>query len=984
MDGNFDPASSTPLVPGEGFLFNNPGASAFTLTFTGCVQDCGPRCPPTNGLCLVGRTGSATNDVVWEHIFNCPPVCGSFVSVFNGASYTTYTYGNVGWSPTPPTWPAGTSVFVGRTNCPAPCAPLPACAVAYWKAENNAQDSFSNLHGTAFNGAAYAPGASGQAWSFDGVNDYVHMPYPAALSVVNGLTLAAWVNPAASSPAITVIAGRPLGYQLNVLPDGKASFAITVGPSVFDSVSSSLPLPLNQFSFVAGTYDVTTGELKLYVDCALVASKTRAAGSRALYHRPNAPLQIGGFVDPSIPFTGGFLNGRVDDVTLFGCALSQQELNARCTAGTSGWCPVPPAPPFITSQPQSLTVLAGQTATFEVTATDTGPLNYHWIFCPQPNWNFPPHLPPATGPSLVISNAQSTNAGDYLVVVAGSSGSVTSQVARLTVTSPPNCLPFAGLTHCALGTATLNTHSNQLKLSNLGGSGQDGVMMLVDGFDGHSVTHSLTELLDTPGASVTVQFTGRRNGGTPEPLGIIRTLNTGTGLATQVRFDAPGVTGMRVDMYAASGRWLGSGDLDNGGQVVEGGNRPICLPPLSPEAEIIGYANGKWRVRYSGRCVDNRLIAYPSGGAALEWTNVAFADFTAIGASLAASTLWHSSLTTTGISQLDLSAERLKRGKTTGTFDTEMLAAAGGALLEPGSNSLAVVGIGSSGQDGVIIPLSTERGLNLFFQVPGGVPDGAWLETSLMGRRTDTHETVMVHRYRESQTGSNVTVSVEFPLMNVTNYQMAFFSNGVLVAQHSVAASNGGSTVLYSYAPPRGDDGEPIWGYRDRHYMKCTPGSLAFVGRGQYLPCVFDSYDPITRTGWGQTMVVSSDGNPIDPCFTPGCLLRINTVWIMAEGPTVTQMAVTNLAVQLSGFQLGSLVITETGHPSARPSFLLTSEVSGNELRLHWNGGGVLERADRLGDSWQPMFSAESGALLPVSGAGGFFRVRANENLPPW
>jgi Concanavalin A-like lectin/glucanases superfamily/HYR domain len=343
VDSNFDPASSTPLPPGEGFLFNNPGA-AFTLTFTGCEPDCGPRCPPTNGLCLVGRTGSATNAVIWEHLFNCPPVCGSQVSVFSTAtqSFQTYTFLSTGWSPATPTWAAGTSVFVGLTNCN-PCAPLPACAVAYWKAENNAQDSFSNLHATAFNGTAYLPGVSGQAWSFDGVSDYVHVPYRSAMSVVNGLTLAAWVSPAANPPTTAVIAGRPLGYQLDMLPNGKARFAITIGPSVFASVDSPQPLPLNQFTFVAGTYDPTTGELKIYTNCILAATSTVAAGSRALYHRPNSPFQIGGFNDPSIPFTGGFLNGRVDDVTLFGCALSQQELNARCTAGSAGWCcPEPP------------------------------------------------------------------------------------------------------------------------------------------------------------------------------------------------------------------------------------------------------------------------------------------------------------------------------------------------------------------------------------------------------------------------------------------------------------------------------------------------------------------------------------------------------------------------------------------------------------------------------------------------------------------
>ena len=113
-----DPSNS-PLPPGKGFALLNPGP-AFTLTFIGCEPECGSRCPTNSSLSLVGRTGSATGPVHWEDVFNCPPVCGSLVQIFNGSSFDTYTFLGSGWSPTTPTWAAGTSVFVGRTNCD-PC-----------------------------------------------------------------------------------------------------------------------------------------------------------------------------------------------------------------------------------------------------------------------------------------------------------------------------------------------------------------------------------------------------------------------------------------------------------------------------------------------------------------------------------------------------------------------------------------------------------------------------------------------------------------------------------------------------------------------------------------------------------------------------------------------------------------------------------------------------------------------------------------------
>ena len=63
-----------------------------------------------------------------------------------------------------------------------------------------------------------------------------------------------------------------------------------------------------------------------------------------------------------------------------------------------------------------------------VTASGPGPLGYQWRFSQR-------DLRGETGTSLEFTNLDLTNAGDYTVVVTNSSGSVTSQVARLTVDS---------------------------------------------------------------------------------------------------------------------------------------------------------------------------------------------------------------------------------------------------------------------------------------------------------------------------------------------------------------------------------------------------------------------------------------------------------------------------------------------------------------------------------------------------------------------
>src|SRR6185436_7074417 len=61
-------------------------------------------------------------------------------------------------------------------------------------------------------------------------------------------------------------------------------------------------------------------------------------------------------------------------------------------------------PPFITGQPQSRTVAAGNSVAFSVTALGTAPLNYQWFFNEQP-------ISDATGDSYSIARVQSSQAG---------------------------------------------------------------------------------------------------------------------------------------------------------------------------------------------------------------------------------------------------------------------------------------------------------------------------------------------------------------------------------------------------------------------------------------------------------------------------------------------------------------------------------------------------------------------------------------------
>ncbi|HVV73250.1 MAG TPA: immunoglobulin domain-containing protein, partial [Verrucomicrobiae bacterium] len=90
-----------------------------------------------------------------------------------------------------------------------------------------------------------------------------------------------------------------------------------------------------------------------------------------------------------------------------------------------------PTLPAITKQPTGLTIIAGNRLTLTVAATGTEPLTYQWYY------NVTNALAAATNATLVIDPVQLVNDGQYQAVVANAFGSVTSQVAVLSVVAPP-------------------------------------------------------------------------------------------------------------------------------------------------------------------------------------------------------------------------------------------------------------------------------------------------------------------------------------------------------------------------------------------------------------------------------------------------------------------------------------------------------------------------------------------------------------------
>lgn len=220
-----------------------------------------------------------------------------------------------------------TTTFTVSGSPPTDCVQPPSGMLAWLPGDGNTTDLTGNHNGTLQNGATYAAGRVGQAFSFDGVDDFVDL---GAWNAGATWTLEAWVNPAALPTGRKGILG---GYQSCAdwgisLEDGK--FGVTVNePTACTRTYLWDQTPTTgAWYHVVGTNDGATA--RLYVNGVLRISGPVTAN----YIGTGAGTRIGG----EVCCTGDFFPGLIDEPTIYSRALSAAEILAIYNAGSNGKC----------------------------------------------------------------------------------------------------------------------------------------------------------------------------------------------------------------------------------------------------------------------------------------------------------------------------------------------------------------------------------------------------------------------------------------------------------------------------------------------------------------------------------------------------------------------------------------------------------------------------------------------------------------------
>ena len=261
------------------------------------------------------------------------------------------------------------------------CTPSPSGMVSWWPGDGNANDIVGGNHGTLQNGAAFAAGKVGQAFSFDGVDDFVRIPIsPSLQTVSNAITIDMWVKlnslPSTrpvpfSGPGALLLNnhiqnfGSPVsGVTSSVNPSGAVTFQTRLNNICCQAVTSNGVLQIGIWHHIAGVWD--GANLRLYIDGTLdniVPASGTLQMNRDIFLGINADNFFGGIIANQV-------DGLIDEVEIFNRALSAAEIQAIFNAGSAGKCKVVPFAAFAAKVEIELGPLANDDK-FELKSTFT-------------------------------------------------------------------------------------------------------------------------------------------------------------------------------------------------------------------------------------------------------------------------------------------------------------------------------------------------------------------------------------------------------------------------------------------------------------------------------------------------------------------------------------------------------------------------------------------------------------------------------------
>jgi len=219
------------------------------------------------------------------------------------------------------------------------CVAPPAGLVSWWPGDGNVDDIWDNNDGTLMNGAGFAPGKVGQAFSFDGLDDYVEVANEEVFDFGAGpFSITAWIKTSGgrSFNEHFISKGEHWGggddYILWVSSiDGHIQFQYGYANPYDDLIGSTATDDANWHFVTVTQSGACSGCAKLYVDGVLEDTNV----GRTLVNGDRTFIIGSAFGSDGNQFS---FKGLVDEVSVYNRALAASEVQAIYNAGSAGKC----------------------------------------------------------------------------------------------------------------------------------------------------------------------------------------------------------------------------------------------------------------------------------------------------------------------------------------------------------------------------------------------------------------------------------------------------------------------------------------------------------------------------------------------------------------------------------------------------------------------------------------------------------------------
>src|ERR1039458_4050789 len=282
-----------------------------------------------NGLQLNMALSNANPVVTWNNtsalLQSAPSVTGSWNTMSNTAS--------------PYQVPATNSAafFRLRVTCVAP----PSGIVSWWPGDGTTADVTGTNNGILKDGATFAAGKVGQAFSLDGVSNWVDIPSSDLLNPTGPFSVECWIkaSPQQNFQQVLIVDKSHgfidgTGWGLQTVQSGNACFFYGVGGTAstndFPIVVTANSVLDDQWHHLAGTWTGT--QLQIYEDGVLQGTLNQTY----IPSNNSRDAEIGRSWGGGTPIR--FFHGLIDEVTYYNRSLSSNEVTAIFDAGAAGKC----------------------------------------------------------------------------------------------------------------------------------------------------------------------------------------------------------------------------------------------------------------------------------------------------------------------------------------------------------------------------------------------------------------------------------------------------------------------------------------------------------------------------------------------------------------------------------------------------------------------------------------------------------------------